>query len=90
IHRNAGYEGQRSGTVVGARDTVELKPDWAPKNDWFKHPPGPPTTDLEWNTCQVIDDQHEYPWFNDMVSATKDPLIFDELMATPIDFPSLR
>nr|GFC87688.1 hypothetical protein [Tanacetum cinerariifolium] len=23
IHRNAGYEGQRSGTVAGARDTVE-------------------------------------------------------------------
>nr|GFD43951.1 hypothetical protein [Tanacetum cinerariifolium] len=22
IHRNAGYEGQRSGTVAGARDTV--------------------------------------------------------------------
>nr|GFD37931.1 hypothetical protein [Tanacetum cinerariifolium] len=25
IHRNAGYEGQRSGTVAGARDTVEQK-----------------------------------------------------------------
>nr|GFD02308.1 hypothetical protein [Tanacetum cinerariifolium] len=23
IHRNAGYEGQSSGTVAGARDTVE-------------------------------------------------------------------
>nr|GFD29794.1 hypothetical protein [Tanacetum cinerariifolium] len=25
IHRNAGYESQRSGTVAGARDTVELE-----------------------------------------------------------------
>nr|GFC34269.1 hypothetical protein [Tanacetum cinerariifolium] len=23
IHRNAGYEGQRSGTAAGARDTIE-------------------------------------------------------------------
>ncbi|GKC23830.1 hypothetical protein Tco_1025980 [Tanacetum coccineum] len=28
----------------------------------------------------------EQPWFNDLVYAEKDPLIFDELMATPIDF----
>ncbi|GJS60313.1 hypothetical protein Tco_0655097 [Tanacetum coccineum] len=40
----------------------------APKNDWFKQPPRPPTPDPEWNKCQV------------------DPLTFDELMATPIDF----
>nr|GEU39219.1 hypothetical protein [Tanacetum cinerariifolium] len=26
------------------------------------------------------------PWFNQMVSAIKDPLTFDDLMATPIDF----
>ncbi|GKB33892.1 hypothetical protein Tco_0873293 [Tanacetum coccineum] len=25
-------------------------------------------------------------WFNDMVNAEKDPLTFDDLMATPIDF----
>nr|GFD47246.1 hypothetical protein [Tanacetum cinerariifolium] len=25
IHKNAGYEGQRSGTVAGARETVELE-----------------------------------------------------------------
>ncbi|GJT53484.1 retrovirus-related pol polyprotein from transposon TNT 1-94 [Tanacetum coccineum] len=58
----------------------------APKNDWFKRPPRPPTPDPEWNKCQVIDDQPEQTWFNDLVSAQKDPLIFDELMATPIDF----
>ncbi|GKC32024.1 retrovirus-related pol polyprotein from transposon TNT 1-94 [Tanacetum coccineum] len=25
----------------------------APKNDWFKQPPRPPTPDTEWNKCQV-------------------------------------
>nr|GEW29527.1 hypothetical protein [Tanacetum cinerariifolium] len=40
----------------------------------------------QWNTCQVVTDQLEKPWFNNMVSVAKDPLIFDELMATHIDF----
>nr|GFD15172.1 hypothetical protein [Tanacetum cinerariifolium] len=31
IHRNAGYEGQRSGTVAGARETVE--PEQKVQND---------------------------------------------------------
>ncbi|GJX80066.1 hypothetical protein Tco_0328215 [Tanacetum coccineum] len=29
----------------------------APKNDWLKQLPRPPTPDLEWNKCQAIDDQ---------------------------------
>ncbi|GJX29587.1 hypothetical protein Tco_0237666 [Tanacetum coccineum] len=58
----------------------------APKNDWFKQPPRPPTPDPEWNKCQVVDDQPEQTWFNDLVSAQKYPLTFDKLMATPIDF----
>ncbi|GJQ89059.1 hypothetical protein Tco_0000198 [Tanacetum coccineum] len=58
----------------------------ASKNNWFKQPPRPPTSDLEWNKCQVIDDQPEQTWFNDLVSAVKDSLTFDELTATPIDF----
>ncbi|GJS95316.1 hypothetical protein Tco_0802284 [Tanacetum coccineum] len=33
----------------------------------------------------VVDDQPEQPWFNDLLYAEKDPLTFDELMATPID-----
>ncbi|GKG42501.1 hypothetical protein Tco_0476799, partial [Tanacetum coccineum] len=32
-----------------------------PKNDWFKQPPMPLTPDLEWNSCQVVDDQPEQP-----------------------------
>nr|GEV34998.1 putative reverse transcriptase domain-containing protein [Tanacetum cinerariifolium] len=35
--------------------------------------------------AEVVLDQPEYPWFNQMVSATKDPLTFNDLMATPID-----
>nr|GEU94271.1 ribonuclease H-like domain-containing protein [Tanacetum cinerariifolium] len=34
----------------------------------------------------VVLDQHEQPWFNQMVSATKDPLTFNDLMVTLIDF----
>ncbi|GJU74802.1 hypothetical protein Tco_1266207 [Tanacetum coccineum] len=49
--------------------------------DWFKQPPDP-----EWNKRQVVLDQPEQPWFNQMVSATKDPLTFNDLMATPINF----
>nr|GFD12192.1 hypothetical protein [Tanacetum cinerariifolium] len=34
IHRNAGYEGQRSGTVAGARDTVGSSMLNAEQADW--------------------------------------------------------
>ncbi|GJU00602.1 hypothetical protein Tco_1110940 [Tanacetum coccineum] len=54
--------------------------------NWFKQPPRRPTSDLEWNKRQVVLDQPEQPWFNEMVSAIKDPLTFDDLMAIPIDF----
>ncbi|GJY26160.1 hypothetical protein Tco_0400886 [Tanacetum coccineum] len=63
-----------------------LKTENALKNNWFKQPPRYPTPDPEWNKCQVVDDKPEQTWFNDLVSAQKDPLMFDELMATPIDF----
>ncbi|GJV83595.1 hypothetical protein Tco_1523493 [Tanacetum coccineum] len=56
------------------------------KDTWFKQPPRPPTPDPEWNKRQVVIDQPEPPWFNKMVSAIKDPLTFDELMDTPINF----
>ncbi|GJS70140.1 hypothetical protein Tco_0702981 [Tanacetum coccineum] len=54
--------------------------------EWFMQPPRPPTPDPKWNKRQVALNQPEQPWFNQMVSATKDPLTFDDLMATPIDF----
>ncbi|GKD60145.1 hypothetical protein Tco_1297654, partial [Tanacetum coccineum] len=49
-------------------------------------PPRPPTPDPEWNKCQVVLDQPAQPWFNQMVSTLKDPLTFNDLIATPIDF----
>ncbi|GKC92937.1 hypothetical protein Tco_1158379, partial [Tanacetum coccineum] len=54
--------------------------------DWFKQPPTPPTLNLKWNKHQVVLFELEQPWFNQMVSATKDPLTFNDLMATLIDF----
>ncbi|GJW16404.1 hypothetical protein Tco_0020537 [Tanacetum coccineum] len=57
-----------------------------PNPEWFTQPPRPPTPDLEWNKRQVVLDQPKQPWFNQMVSATKDPLTFNDLMATSIDF----
>ncbi|GJS32807.1 hypothetical protein Tco_0531189 [Tanacetum coccineum] len=42
--------------------------------------------DGEWNKCQVVDDQPEQTWFNDLVSDQKDPLTFYKLMDTPFDF----
>ncbi|GKF67142.1 hypothetical protein Tco_0196821, partial [Tanacetum coccineum] len=54
--------------------------------EWFKQPPRPPTPDLEWNKRQVVLDQPEQPWFNQMVTASKDPPTFNDLMATTIDF----
>ncbi|GJQ90336.1 hypothetical protein Tco_0001475 [Tanacetum coccineum] len=60
--------------------------DKDPKKDWFKQPPMPLTLDLEWNKHQLVVDQPKQPWFNQMVYAAKDPLTFDELMATLIDF----
>ncbi|GKF98092.1 hypothetical protein Tco_0296875 [Tanacetum coccineum] len=35
---------------------------------------------------RFVDDGPEQTWFNDLVNAEKDPLPFDELMATSIDF----
>nr|GEU99380.1 hypothetical protein [Tanacetum cinerariifolium] len=44
----------------------------------------------EWNKHQVVLDQPEQPWFNQMVSTSKDPSTFDDLMATPIDFSNIK
>ncbi|GJS82781.1 hypothetical protein Tco_0749322 [Tanacetum coccineum] len=68
------------------QDTSEPKTRKTLNPDWFKQPPRPPTPDPEWNKRQVVLDQPAQPWFNQMVSASKDPLTFNDLMATPIDF----
>ncbi|GKE59842.1 hypothetical protein Tco_1510209, partial [Tanacetum coccineum] len=38
------------------------------------------------NKGKEVDDSQEQTWFNNLQSAEKAPLIFNELMATPIDF----
>nr|GFB85539.1 hypothetical protein [Tanacetum cinerariifolium] len=53
---------------------------------WFTQAPRPPTFDPEWNKRQVVTDQLEQPWFKEMISAVKDPISFNDLMDTPIDF----
>ncbi|GKD92274.1 hypothetical protein Tco_1372111 [Tanacetum coccineum] len=68
------------------QDDSEPKTTKTPNQEWFKQPLRPPTPDLEWNKRQVVLDQPKQPWFNQMVSATNDPLTFNDLMATPIDF----
>nr|GFA00343.1 hypothetical protein [Tanacetum cinerariifolium] len=68
------------------QDTSEPKTRKTLNLDWFKQPSRPPTPDPEWNKHQVVLDQPAQPWFNQMISASKDPLIFNDLMATPIDF----
>ncbi|GJX60423.1 hypothetical protein Tco_0291813 [Tanacetum coccineum] len=73
-------------TFKSGKSVIAKEPDKDPKKDWFKQPPRPPTPDPKWNKRQVVVDQPEQPWFNQMVSISKDPLSFDKLMATSIDF----
>ncbi|GKD92273.1 hypothetical protein Tco_1372110 [Tanacetum coccineum] len=68
------------------QDTSEPKTAKTPNLEWFKQPPRPTTPDLEWNKRQVVLGQPEQPWFNQMVSAINDPLTFNDLMSTHIDF----
>ncbi|GJV28266.1 hypothetical protein Tco_1384714 [Tanacetum coccineum] len=68
------------------QDASKPKTTKTPNPEWFTQPPRPLIPDPEWNKRQIILDQPEQTWFNQMVSATKDPLTFNDLMATPIDF----
>ncbi|GKA32819.1 hypothetical protein Tco_0719186 [Tanacetum coccineum] len=68
------------------QDDSEPKTDTTPRNNCFTQPPRLPTLDPEWNKGKEIFDGQDQTWFNDLLSAKKDPLTFDELMATPIDF----
>nr|GEY77447.1 hypothetical protein [Tanacetum cinerariifolium] len=54
--------------------TSEPKTAKTPNLEWFTQPLRPPTLDPGWNKRQVILDQPEQPWFNQMISSIKDPL----------------
>ncbi|GKC00376.1 hypothetical protein Tco_0986512, partial [Tanacetum coccineum] len=51
-----------------------------------KQPPRPKTPDPEWTKDLNANDAPEQTWFNDMMSAVKDLLTFDDLISTPFDF----
>nr|GEY23204.1 hypothetical protein [Tanacetum cinerariifolium]GEY25800.1 hypothetical protein [Tanacetum cinerariifolium]GEY26963.1 hypothetical protein [Tanacetum cinerariifolium] len=76
-------------------DADQPQDDFEPKTaktlnpGWFTQPLRPPTLDSKWNKRQVVLDQPEQPWFNQMVSVIKDPLTFNDLIATLIDFSKL-
>ncbi|GJZ02828.1 hypothetical protein Tco_0520789 [Tanacetum coccineum] len=74
----------------GVADTIQdhkrMHDDDEDDDDDEDPQPGPPTPDPEWNKRQVVLDQPVQDWFNQMVSATKDHLTFNDLMDTPIDF----
>ncbi|GKE82465.1 hypothetical protein Tco_1552465 [Tanacetum coccineum] len=70
-------------------DTDQPQDDADPKNDmstWFKQPPRPKTPNPEWNKDLNVDNGSKQTWFNDLVNVEKDPLTFDDLMTTLIDF----
>ncbi|GKG40378.1 hypothetical protein Tco_0467155, partial [Tanacetum coccineum] len=85
-------KGSKTGKSASAKEPVKERTakvvmddageDVALNPEWFTQPPRPPTPDSEWNKRQVVLDQPEQPRFNQMVSAIKDPLTFNYLMAT--------
>ncbi|GJY22821.1 retrovirus-related pol polyprotein from transposon TNT 1-94 [Tanacetum coccineum] len=85
-------KGSKTSKFASAKEPVEkpiaevLMDDAVHTTSEDVQPPRPPTPDPKWNKHQVALDQPEQLWFNQMVSATKDPLTFSDLMATPIDF----
>nr|GEY32625.1 hypothetical protein [Tanacetum cinerariifolium] len=68
------------------QDSSTPKKDKKNRQNWFTQALRPPTSDLEWNKHQAVTDQPKQPWFKEIDSAAKDPISFNDLMATPIDF----
>nr|GEX29810.1 hypothetical protein [Tanacetum cinerariifolium] len=81
-------KGSKTGKSASTKEPVEEPIAEVVMDDASENvqPPRHPTPDLEWNKHQVVLGQPEESLFNQMVSATKDPLTFNDLIATPIDF----
>nr|GEV66350.1 hypothetical protein [Tanacetum cinerariifolium] len=82
---NALYEALMESMLVDKDDMDTLAMDPATKtkrryDDAYKDPSARP------KQVQAVDNAPEQPWFNDLLSAKKDLLTFDELLATTIDF----
>ncbi|GKE09815.1 hypothetical protein Tco_1413366, partial [Tanacetum coccineum] len=56
------------------------------KSTWFKQSPRPETLDPEWKKDLTIHDRPEQNWFNELMNAEKDPLTFDDLIGSTVDF----
>nr|GEZ52622.1 hypothetical protein [Tanacetum cinerariifolium] len=85
-------KGSKTGKSALAKETVEEPIAEVIMDDAGDdlQPPRTPTSDPEWNKRQVVLDQPSQPWFNQMVSAIKDPITFNDLMATPINLSSIE
>ncbi|GJU80809.1 retrovirus-related pol polyprotein from transposon TNT 1-94 [Tanacetum coccineum] len=75
-------KGSKTGKSASAKESVEEPIAEVVMDNAFKTA----GKDVEWNKRQVVLDQPEQPWFNQMVYAMIDPLTLNDLMATPIDF----
>ncbi|GJX00509.1 hypothetical protein Tco_0184422 [Tanacetum coccineum] len=88
-------KGSKIGKSASTKEPVEEPIAEVVMDDAFNtagedvQPPRTPTPDPEWNKHQVVLDQPEQPWFNQMVSTINDPLTFNDLMATLIDFSNI-
>ncbi|GJX19234.1 retrovirus-related pol polyprotein from transposon TNT 1-94 [Tanacetum coccineum] len=82
-------EEQVQDDVVNAKEQPQN--DDAPKQDnsiWFKQDDvvRPETLDSQWHKEPNADDASEQNSFNELVNAKKDPLTFDDLMGSIVDF----
>ncbi|GKC49482.1 hypothetical protein Tco_1072227, partial [Tanacetum coccineum] len=56
------------------------------RSNWFKQPPRPKTPDPEWSKDPNTNVRPEQNWFDELETTEKDPVEFDDLMGSTIDF----
>ncbi|GKB40099.1 hypothetical protein Tco_0885041 [Tanacetum coccineum] len=56
------------------------------RSNWFKQPPIPKTPDPEWSKDPNTNVRPEQNWFDELETTEKDPVEFDDLMGSTIDF----
>nr|GEU91202.1 hypothetical protein [Tanacetum cinerariifolium] len=79
-------EGRREGDqfntgnddVTPVRETLEDASQW--------NPPSSPTPDREWHKTKTVDKRPPQPWISQLAQATGTQSLFNEFLATPIDF----
>ncbi|GJR00782.1 putative reverse transcriptase domain-containing protein [Tanacetum coccineum] len=53
---------------------------------WHRNPLRPPTPDREWHKTKTVDNRPPQPWITQMAQAVGTQSLFNEFLATPIDF----